>query len=48
METQRYAKIETENTRTNLKRNAGYLNPMHPPAIPIGKHPKAPEGARGP
>jgi hypothetical protein len=46
-ETHLYANIATENTQTNLKANAGNLNPMHHPAQPTGSLTKAPEGMRG-
>ncbi len=43
-----FASTATENILPNPKVNAGNSKPMHPPAHPIGSHPKAPEGAQGP
>jgi hypothetical protein len=46
--THQFANTATENILPNPKANAGNSKPMHPPAHPIGSHPKAPEGAQGP
>jgi hypothetical protein len=43
-----FASTATEKILLNPKANAGNSKPMLPPAHPIGSHPKAPEGARGP
>jgi hypothetical protein len=43
-----FASTATENILPNPKAKAGNLKPMLPHAHPIGSHPKAPEGVRGP